>query len=143
MLSCIVKSCRNGVRVTLYSGAGRQHGACSETFWGSCIMLFVFPGKDGRVTERTESLPESQMDNTYFPFSLHRHTLSHSLFLSLLCYSLGTASIIYVAFSCVWHWNKDTMLSSACYSCLFFSQFITCLSNFSSSICSSTFLLSP
>lgn len=29
-------------------------------------MLFVFPGKDGRVTERTESLSESQMDYFYF-----------------------------------------------------------------------------
>lgn len=45
---------------------GRQHGACSETFWASCIMLFVFPGKDGRVTGRTESLPESQMDYVHF-----------------------------------------------------------------------------
>lgn len=66
MLCSIVNFWRNGVRVTLYGGAGRQHGACSETFWASCIMLFVFPGKDGRVTGRTESLPESQMDYTLF-----------------------------------------------------------------------------
>ena len=50
-------------------GAGRQHGACSETFWASCIMLFVFSGEGGRVTGRTESLPESHM-LTFSPSSL-------------------------------------------------------------------------
>lgn len=88
----------------LCGGAGRQHGACSETFWASCIMLFVFPGKDGRVTERTESHPESQMDYVDFlPSCL-------ALPPSLLCYLLETANIIDVAFSCVWHENKEPAL---------------------------------
>lgn len=40
-------------------------------------MLFVFPEKDGRVTGRTETLPESQMDHPLLsPYSL----LSLSLF---------------------------------------------------------------
>lgn len=60
---------------------GRQHGACSETFWASCIMLFVFPGKDGRVTGRTESHPESQMDYAHFLPPLAQ--LSPSLFYAI------------------------------------------------------------
>lgn len=55
-------------------------------------MLFVFPGKDGRVTGRTESLPESQMDYAYFL------SLLASLSLSLLYRSLETANVIDVAF---------------------------------------------
>lgn len=82
-------------------GAGRQHGARSETFWASCIMLFVFSGKDGRVTGRTESLPESHM-LTFSPSSLAR-----SFF---FCYSRETVNVIDVAFSCVWHENKGTAL---------------------------------
>lgn len=79
--------------MTLHGGAGRQHGACSETFWASCIMLFVFPGKDGRVTGRTESLPESQMDYAHFLTFSSRLALSFSI----LYYSLETANIIDVA----------------------------------------------
>lgn len=96
VLCSIVNSWRNGVRVTLYGGAGRQHGACSETFWASCIMLFVFPGKDGRVTGRTESFPESQMDYTLFLPPLA--WLSDPPTPSLLCYLRETANIIDVAF---------------------------------------------
>lgn len=67
----IVRSWSNCVGATLQGRAVRQHGARSETFWASCIMLFVFPGNDGRVTARTESLPESQMDYVQFlPVSL-------------------------------------------------------------------------
>lgn len=66
MLCSIVKSWRNGVGMTLYVGAVRQQGARSETFCASCIMLFVFSGKVGRVTGRTQSSPESQMNYTYF-----------------------------------------------------------------------------
>lgn len=47
---------------TLRRRAGRQHGGGSETFWASCIMLFVLSGKDGQVTGCTEPPPESQMD---------------------------------------------------------------------------------
>lgn len=53
--------------MTLYGRAGRQHGACSETFWASCIMLFVFPGRNGRVTGSIETLPESQLVDVHFP----------------------------------------------------------------------------
>lgn len=66
VLCSIVNPWGNSVGITFYCRAGRQHGACSETFWASCIMLFVFPGKDGRVTGSTESLPESQMDYAHF-----------------------------------------------------------------------------
>jgi len=30
---------------------GWQDGACSETFWGSCIMLFVFKAQVGQAEE--------------------------------------------------------------------------------------------
>lgn len=55
---------------TLCRRVGRQHGARSETFWASCIMLFVLPGKDGRVTGCTEPPPESQMDYSLSPLLL-------------------------------------------------------------------------
>lgn len=109
VLCNIVNSQRNGVGTTLYSGAGRQHGACSETFWASCIMLFVFPGKDGRVTGRTESLPESQMDYAYFL------SLLASLSLSLLYRSLETANVIDVAFFLRVAWEQRQCGSLACY----------------------------
>lgn len=75
--------------MTLYGGAGQQHGACSETFWASCIMLFVFLGKDGRVTGGTESLPESQMDYAHFLPLLA--LLSLSLSFMLFCWKQPTS----------------------------------------------------
>lgn len=69
-------------------------------------MLFVFPGNDGRVTARTESLPESQMDYAHF-LSVSRLPLPPP---TLLCDLLETARIIDVALSCVWHENKAVVL---------------------------------
>lgn len=109
-----------GVGETLYGGAGRQHGACSETFWASCIMLFVFPGKDGRVTGRTESPPESQMDYVHFLPPL-------ALSLSLLCYLLETANIIDVAFFLCVAREQRNCSSLACYRRAFL-PLILCLS---------------
>lgn len=129
MLCSIVNSWRNGVRVTLYGGAGRQHGACSETFWASCIMLFVFPGKDGRVTGRTESFPESQMDYTLFLPPL-AWLSDHPPTPSLLCYLRETANIIDVAFfpACGVRTKKLCFLSMLVLVLSFFGPLFLCLS---------------
>lgn len=66
-------------------------------------MLFVLPGKDGRVTGCTEPPPESQMDYSLTP---------------LLCHSLDTlmlfaANFAAVALSCVLPQNKSNTLFSS------------------------------
>lgn len=87
--------------------AGQQHGAGSQTFWASCIMLFVLPGKDGRVTGCTEPPPESQMD-----YSLSPPHSSPSPSPPFLCSWLDTlmlfaANFGAVAFPCMRLWNKS------------------------------------
>lgn len=94
--------------MTLYCRAGRQHGACSETFWASCIMLFVFPGRDGRVTGSIESLPESEM--VYVRF------LPLLTSISTLCWKQPT-SLIWPFFLCV-AWEQKKCASLTCYHCL-------------------------
>lgn len=129
-----MNSKRNGVGVALYGGAGRQHGACSETFWASCIMLFVFPGKDGRVTGRTESIPESQMDYAHFLPLLAQ--LSPSLSLSIR-WKQPT--------SLMWPFPVCGMRTKELHfqcSCRLFLPLFLCLSSTHSQICPSTFLLS-
>lgn len=73
---------------TLRRRAGRQHGARSETFWASCIMLFVLPGKDGRVTGCTEPPPESQMDYSLTPPSVPLTGYSNAVCSQLCCCGL-------------------------------------------------------
>lgn len=92
---------------TLRHRAGRQHGARSETFWASCIMLFVLPGKDGRVTGCTEPPPESQMDYSLSPPLLS----STSLSLQFAGNSNAVCSQLqHCGLSCVWLWNKSNTL---------------------------------
>ena len=100
-------------------------------------MLFVFSGKDGRVTGRTESLPESQMDYAHF-LQLHAY-LSPSPF---LFYLLETASIIDVAFSCVWHDNKGTVLPQHALAVFFSHSFPVYRSFFIQSVAPPFFYLS-
>lgn len=56
---------------------GWQDGACSETFWGSCIMLFVFKAQVGQAEESGGKMeviagttpPESQAASSSPSFS--------------------------------------------------------------------------
>lgn len=90
---------------TLRRRAGRQHDARSETFWASCIMLFVLPGKDGRVTGCTEPPPESQMDYSLSP------PLLSSPPPPFLCSSLDTLMLFAANFSAVaFSWNISNAL---------------------------------
>lgn len=98
---------------------GRQHGACSETFWASCIMLFVFPGKDGRVTGRTESLPESQMDYSHF---LPLLSSLSSLPLSFMLFAGNSQHHWCGLFLCV-AWEQRNHASLACHCRLFLPLF--------------------
>lgn len=77
---------------TLRRRAGRQHGGGSETFWASCIMLFVLSGKDGQVTGCTEPPPESQMDlHTFSPSPLLHLPSSESRWILSRCLQPSSA----------------------------------------------------
>lgn len=116
---------------TLRRRAGRQHGARSETFWASCIMLFVLPGKDGRVTGCTEPPPESQMDYSLTPPSAPFTGYSNAVCSQLCCCGLFLRAppeqIKHTFFQAPRHCLILTLSFSSTACCFFPSSFFTFL----------------
>lgn len=88
---------------------GWQDGACSQTFWGSCIMLFVFKAQVGQAEEHGGKMevmagatpPESQAASSSPSFSFFKT----AKFVNVPCFL----------------WQRRTNVSPGCYfsSCSF------------------------